>query len=134
MSKKSRKGGGAARTSPWRKAAIIAASVGTMISLPTLALESAASANTQGSANSYINTPTCLDLVPGDCTGFVLGRGAGVLMNCWEGGPQSYGQGKWFYITVRQSRGYGMTGWVPAPTVSNQWTSSPWCPNIGVTD
>lgn len=88
----------------------------------------AASANTRATANSYISRPSCINVVPGDCSGFVAGVGLGVWMNCWEGGPQALGTGKWFNITVRSpGRGYGFTGFVPANAVANQWTSSPHC-------
>jgi hypothetical protein len=37
------------------------------------------------------------------------------------------GQGKWFNITVLSGPRYGLNGDVPAPSVSNQWTTSPHC-------
>lgn len=80
--------------------------------------------------NSTINTKECLSVpyVPGDCSGWTVGVGTVVQMQCWNGGPQAMGQGKWFEVTVVQQAGYGESGEVPAPSVSNQWLSSPHCP------
>ena len=79
--------------------------------------------------NSTINTRECLSVpyVPGDCSGWIVGNGTVVQMQCWQGGPQAMGQGKWFEVTVVQAAGYGESGEVPAPSVSNQWLSSPHC-------
>lgn len=91
----------------------------------------AAVASAQAFHTSYMAHPYCLSVpyVPGDCTGFIVGQGRTVQMNCWEGGPLAFGQYKWFNITVLGSgRGYGATGDVPAPAVGNQWLSSPRCP------
>ena len=92
-----------------------------------LAVASPASANTRTNAGSYTNTRVNINTQPGVPGYFFAQNGTLVWMNCWTGGPQAYGQGKWFQVTVRQSNGYGVTGYVPAPTVSKQWTSSPLC-------
>ena len=86
-------------------------------------------ANTRAGAGSYMNTPWCADVVPGDCSGFIIGKGVTVWMNCWTTGPSADGTGKWFDVTVNNNggKGYGVTGYVPANAVSNQWTSSPSC-------
>jgi hypothetical protein len=84
-------------------------------------------ANTRDSANSYINTRTNINNYPGALGYFWASAGLKVWMNCWTRGPLAYGQYKWFQITVRDNNGYGVTGYVPAPTVSSQWTSSPLC-------
>ena len=86
-------------------------------------------ASAESQHNSTINTRECLSVpyTPGDCSGFIVGVGTVVQMQCWNGGPQAMGQGKWFEVTVVQSAGYGESGEVPAPSVSNQWLSSPHC-------
>ena len=86
-------------------------------------------ANTRGDANSYMNSAQEVDVVPGDPSGFLVGNGVTIWMNCWTTGPQALGQGKWFNITVNNNGGYGygVTGYVPAPSVSRQWTSAPEC-------
>jgi hypothetical protein len=78
---------------------------------------------------SSMNRSYCLNTVPGQCSGTTVARGVSVSMNCWEGGPQALGQGKWFNISVGSDGGTaaGRTGFVPAPAVSNQWTSAPRC-------
>jgi len=90
-------------------------------------IASPAFANTRGDANSYINTRVNINTTPGAPGFFWANNGLHVWMNCWEGGPQAMGQGKWFNITVNEGTGFGVTGYVPAPAVSNQWTSSPHC-------
>ncbi|HEY6793477.1 MAG TPA: hypothetical protein VI248_02210 [Kineosporiaceae bacterium] len=89
----------------------------------------AASANTRDNANSYINTRVNFNTVPGAPGYFWANSGTQVWMNCWTQGPTAMGQNKWFSVTVRQPNGYGVTGYVPAPSVSNQWTTSPLCPS-----
>src|SRR5690349_11311687 len=86
-------------------------------------------AEAQAYHNSYISQPYCLSVpyVPGDCTGFIVGRGVTVEMVCWNTGPLALGTRKWFEITVLSGRGYGATGEVPANAVGNQWLSSPYC-------
>jgi len=88
-------------------------------------------ADAQARHTSTMGQPYCLSVpyVPGDCTGFIVGRGVTVQMNCWEGGPLAFGQYKWFDITIMSGNGYGMTGDVPAPAVSaaTQWLSAPYC-------
>ena len=105
------------------KLTIVAATVGAAITSVT------PSASAEGYHNSYIVQPYCLSVpyVPGDCTGFIVGRGVTVRMNCWEGGPWALNTGKWFDITILSGNGYGMTGDVPANAVGNQWLSSPHC-------
>lgn len=91
---------------------------------------SVAPAEAQAYHNSSMSHPYCLSVpgTPGDCTGFIVGAGVTVEMNCWETGPSALGSAKWFDITVLGSKGYGMTGDVPANAVTSQWTSSPRCP------
>jgi len=86
-------------------------------------------ANTRANAGSYMNTAESVDVVPGDPSGFIVGKGVTIWMNCWTAGPKAMGQYKWFNITVNNNggHGYGVTGYVPAPSVSSQWTSSPEC-------
>lgn len=86
-------------------------------------------ANTRDGANSYINTRTNVNVVPGVPSQYWLNAGMRVWMNCWTRGPVVDGQQKWFNITVKPNQpGAGLTGYVPATRVSNQWTSSPLCP------
>lgn len=96
-------------------------------------IDSAASANTRANAKSYMNTARCVQYStnttlcgPGQ---FVVGKGVTVWMNCWTTGVNAMGSGKWFQITVNNNggKGSGVTGYVPAPAVSNPWTSSPRC-------
>lgn len=44
-------------------------------------------ANTRANANTYMSQAECINVVPGDCSGFIAGKGLLVWMNCWEGGP-----------------------------------------------
>jgi hypothetical protein len=79
--------------------------------------------------NSTMAQPYCLSVpyVPGDCTGFIVGRAVTVEMVCWNTGPLALGTRKWFEITVLSGSGYGATGEVPANAVGDQWKSSPEC-------
>jgi hypothetical protein len=90
----------------------------------------AAPAAAQAYHNSQMSHPYCLSVpyVPGDCTGFIVGNGVTVQMNCWDTGPSALGSAKWFDITVLSGKGYGATGDVPANAVKDQWLSSPRCP------
>jgi ABC-type phosphate transport system substrate-binding protein len=100
------------------------------IAAATALLAMATVAQAEARHQSYMAHPYCLSVpgVPGDCTGFVVGQGRTVQMNCWEGGPQAFGQGKWFQITVMGTgSGYGAPGDVPAPAVGGQWMSAPHC-------
>lgn len=94
-----------------------------------LALGTATAANAQAQHNSTMNTSECVSVpyVPGDCSWFSIGKGTTVQMQCWNTGPKAMGQYKWFEITVLSGPRYGLSGEVPAPSVSNQWTSSPHC-------
>ena len=85
-------------------------------------------ANTRDNANSYMNQNTNVNSVPGAAYYFSLDRGTHVWMNCWTQGPLAMGQYKWFNITARDGVRQGLTGYVPAPSVSSQWTSSSLCP------
>lgn len=103
---------------------------GSVVVVPiVLSLGLATAANAQAQHNSTMNTSECVSVpyVPGDCSWFVASKGVTVQMQCWNTGPQAMGQGKWFEITVLSGPRYGLTGEVPAPSVSNQWTSSPRC-------
>ena len=52
---------------------------------------------------------------------FVIGAGSPVRMNCWTTGPYASGTSKWFQVTdMNTSRGYGVTGYVPATAVGGQ--------------
>lgn len=94
-----------------------------------LALGTMTTASAQAQHNSTMNTSECVSVpyVPGDCSGFSISKGTTVQMQCWNTGPKAMGQYKWFEITVLSGPRYGLTGEVPAPSVSNQWTSSPAC-------
>jgi hypothetical protein len=107
----------------------VAVSVTVAAAAAAVAVASPAYANTRANANSYMNTAENVDVVPGDPMGFVVGKGVTVWMNCWTTGPEAMGQYKWFNITVNNNggHGYGVTGDVPAPSVSSQWNSSPEC-------
>jgi hypothetical protein len=107
------------------KATIFAATAAGMLAAGSLT--SAASAQPQH--NSYTTNVYCLSVpyVPGDCTGFIVGRNVTVQMQCWNTGPSALGSGKWFEITVLSGNGYGATGELPANDVGNQWTTSPRC-------
>jgi hypothetical protein len=106
---------------------VVMSAVGTAALL--LAIGATTAANAQTQHNSTMNTSECVSVpyVPGDCSGFTATAGTTVQMQCWNTGPQAMGQGKWFEITVLSGPRYGLTGEVPAPSVSNQWTSSPHC-------
>src|SRR5690242_5025424 len=94
--------------------------------MPALAVESPAMAcNTRDGADSYMNTTRNLNSTPGNAWYYSVDAGTKVWMDGWSGGPYSMGQYKWFHITVRSGPRYGLPGWVPAPSVSNQWTCSP---------
>lgn len=97
--------------------------------LSALAMSTATQAHAEPYHNSYMSNPYCLSSpgTPGNCTGFIVGRGVTVRMNCWETGPVALGSGKWFRITVLSGNGYGAYGDVPANAVGNQWYSSPRC-------
>lgn len=88
-----------------------------------------APAQAQAQHNSYMSDSECVSVpyVPGDCSGFAVNKGETVQMQCWSGGPKAMGQYKWFEITVLSSYHYGLSGEVPAPSVGDQWTSSPEC-------
>jgi hypothetical protein len=83
----------------------------------------AASIALAGSAyasGSTLNRTTCIDVVPGDCSGFYGQAGNGIAMQCWTQGPSAYGQYKWFQVDDYSSGGRVVWGYVPAPTVTNQ--------------
>jgi hypothetical protein len=90
-------------------------------------MTTAASAEPQH--NSTTTTAYCLSVpyTPGDCSGFIVGKGSTVQMQCWNTGPSALGSGKWFETTDLSNNGYGATGELPANDVTNQWTSSPRC-------
>lgn len=103
-----------------------------VVALMTLACVAAAGpaiagANTRDNANSYMNTTRNLNSTPGNAWYYSVDKGTSVWMDCWSRGPLSMGQYKWFRITVRSGPRYGLVGWVPAPSVSNQWWSAPYC-------
>lgn len=100
------------------------------LALIVLSLGLSTAANAQAQHNSTMNTSECVSVpyVPGDCQGFVADKGTTVQMQCWNTGPLAMGQRKWFEITVLSGPRYGLSGEVPAPSVSNPWTSSPSCP------
>ncbi|MEU7870622.1 hypothetical protein [Dactylosporangium sp. NPDC049140] len=106
----------------------LAAALSVVVTAGAVAVATPAMANTRDNANSYINTRTNLNSVPGAAGYFWANSGVGVWMDCWTQGPLADGQYKWFHVTVRDGTGYGTPGYVPAPRVSNQWTSSPLCP------
>ena len=100
------------------------------VAMSALLLVWAAPAQAQAYHNSQMSHPYCLSVpyTPGDCTGFIVGAGVTVRMNCWDTGPSALGSAKWFDITVLSGKGYGATGDVPANAVGDQWLSSPRCP------
>ena len=56
---------------------------------------------------------------------WTIGAGTRMSMDCWTTGQFRDGTGKWFRV---RSHAYPFTqGYVPANTVSNQWTTSPRC-------
>ncbi len=75
-----------------------------------------------------MNTTRNLNSTPGNAWYFSVDSGTGVWMDGWNQGPSSMGQYKWFRVTVRTGPRYGTVGWVPAPSVSNQWNCSPYMP------
>ena len=94
----------------------------------TLDAPAMAACNTRSGAESYMNSTRNLNSTPGNAWYFSVDQGTGVWMDGWNQGPNSMGQYKWFRITVRTGPRYGTVGWVPAPSVSNQWTCSPYMP------
>lgn len=110
-----------------KRTRIVTALTAAACAMSTL-VASPAIANTRDNAHSYINSRTNINTVPGSPGWFWANSGVGVWMDCWTRGPLAAGQYKWFKVTVREGTGYGVQGYVPAPRVSNQWTSSPLCP------
>lgn len=92
-----------------------------------LSIATPAAANTRSGAGSYMNSRQLIRYSPSASGYFWTSNGTLVWMDCWTRGPLAMGQYKWFRVTVRQSSGYGVSGYVPAPSVSNQWDSSPLC-------
>ncbi len=101
-------------------ATVLMGSVAVMTTSPALAC------NTRDGAQSYMNSTQNVNQVPGAPSSFFIKSGGAVWMNGWSQGPKAFNQYKWFQITVRGNPGYGLTGWVPAPSVSNQWNCSPY--------
>lgn len=115
----------------WGGVAITVAAVASaaMIAAPSAQAETKHASTMGNDATVQYQTDMYLWPTQGYASGlFVVKSGRTVQMNCWTTGAQAYGQGKWFQITVGAGYGSGVTGWVPAPTVRNQWLSSPRCP------
>lgn len=109
-----------------RRAIAVLSSVVVACVIASAAAPTAYSAcNSRDGAKSYMNTARNLNSTPGNAYYFSVDKGTGVWMDGWNGGPSAMGQNKWFRITVRTGPRYGAVGWVPAPSVSNQWNCSP---------
>lgn len=93
-----------------------------MFALPA----SAGGCNSRAGAQSFMNSTRNLNSTPGNAWYFSVDKGTGVWMDGWNGGPSSMGQNKWFRVTVKAGARQGLVGWVPAPSVSNQWNCSPY--------